>query len=61
MKKRIELINAIFGGIVKIIRAIKCKSACCKSSCDSHPEPEEPEPKTNSLESIPESPEIREF
>ena len=47
--KNIELINAIFGGIVKIIKAIKCKSACCKSSCDSHPEPE-PEPEPNSLE-----------
>lgn len=58
--KNIELINAIFGGIVKIIKAIKCKSACCKSSCDSHPEPE-PEPEPNSLESIPESPEIREL
>lgn len=39
LMKKLELINAIFGGIVKIIKAVKCKSACCKSSCDGQPEP----------------------
>jgi hypothetical protein len=53
--KNIEIINAIFGGIVKIIKAIKCKSSCCKSSCDSNPEPQpepEPEPEPESRSKV---------
>ncbi len=32
--KKILLVETILNGIVKIIKAIRCKSTCCKSSCN---------------------------
>lgn len=43
--KKILLVETILNGIVKIIKAIKCKSSCCiQSSCN---QPDELEEKIN--------------
>lgn len=40
--KKVKLINAIFNGLVKLIKAINCKIACCcESSCSQERPPEE--------------------
>ena len=31
---KVKLINALTNGIVKIIKAINCRIACCRSSAD---------------------------
>ena len=44
--KKILLIETIINGIVKIIKAIKCKSSCCiQSSCNQPDETQELEEK----------------
>ena len=35
MEERNRRLHIIMNGIVKIIRAIQCKSTCCKSECTS--------------------------
>jgi len=31
--KKLLIIEAILNGLVKLVRAIKCKSTCCIASC----------------------------
>ena len=33
-EKNIKLVQAIFEGLVKIIKVLKCKITCCRSSCN---------------------------
>ena len=35
---KLKLINAIIDGLVKLVKAIRCRSACCQSSCNQPPE-----------------------
>ena len=35
--KKILLVETILNGLVKIIKAIRFKSTCCKSSCNEPP------------------------
>ena len=34
---KLKLINAIIDGLVKLVKAIRCRSACCQSSCNEPP------------------------
>lgn len=42
---KVNIINAIFNGLVKLIKAINCKIACCcESSCSQEQSPPSPDP-----------------
>jgi hypothetical protein len=33
-RMKLKLLNAIIDGLVKLVKAIRCRSACCQSSCN---------------------------